>query len=326
MKKKSIAIITGGFSSEYKIAIKGADFYSSIINTDKYDAIKVIIEKNGWYAEDGDNRYEIDKNDFSFTRNGNKHNFDFAIIIIHGTPGENGIIQSYLELVNIPYSTGATASSAISFDKEYCKAIAKKYGLNVADEIVLHKGDKYITSEIAKFGFPMFIKPNASGSSFGVSKVNSADEITKAIELAFSEDDVVLVEKALVGREVSCGAYSLNGEIVVLPLTEIITDREFFDFEAKYLGESQEVTPADINTDIVKHIAKNTSLIYKALRCRSFIRVDYIIQDNIPYMIEVNNIPGMSPQSIIPQQVKAMGADISELYDKMIYEMIEQSK
>lgn len=323
MQKKSIAIVTGGFSSEYEIAIKGADFYTTIIHKNKYETTKVIITKKEWYAEEGDNRYEIDKNDFSYIKNENKYNFDFAIIIIHGTPGENGILQSYFDLVSIPYSTGGVASSVISFDKEYCKAIAVKYGLNVADEIIVHKGDNYEIKEIEKLGFPMFIKPNSSGSSFGVTKVKSSNEIVKAIEYALSEDDIVLIEKMLVGREVSCGAYKLNGKIVILPLTEIVTDREFFDFEAKYLGKSKEITPADISSDILEYITKNTKSIYKALRCQGFIRVDYIIQNNIPYMIEVNNIPGMSPQSIIPQQVKAMGTDISELYDKMIEEMLQ---
>lgn len=324
MNKISIAIATGGDSSESEIALKGAKFYESFLDKAKYDITIVSISKKRWYAMRGDSQYEIDKNDFSYIVENKKHTFDFAIIIIHGTPGENGILQSYFELIDMPYATGGVASSVVSFDKEYCKAVVKGYGVKVADGIVLHKNEKYNIEDISRLGFPMFIKPNASGSSFGVSMVKSKDEITKAIEYALSEDDVVLIEKAIKGREVSCGVYSINGEIFTLPPTEIITDRDFFDYEAKYNGGSSEVTPADLPKEVIDRLNENTAKIYKALRCRSIIRIDYIIENEEPYMIEVNNIPGMSPQSIIPQQTAAAGIDISNLYDSIITDLLQK--
>lgn len=323
MNKISIAIVTGGDSSESEIALKGAHFYISFLDQNKYIPTIVSISKNGWFATESETSYEIDKNDFSYIKDGVKHSFDVAIIIIHGTPGENGVLQSYFDLIDMPYTTGGATSSTISFDKEYCKAVVKSYGIKVADGIVLHKNDPCNIDEISQLGFPMFIKPNASGSSFGVSMVKSADQIQSAIEHAFSEDDVVLIEQALVGREVSCGVYGIRGKVYTLPTTEIITDREFFDYEAKYLGQSSEKTPADLSTEVLERLNESSTKIYKALRCRSIVRIDYIIQNGEPYMIEVNNIPGMSPQSLIPQQVVAAGMDIAMLYDDIITDILD---
>lgn len=320
MKKKSIAIIAGGDSSEYEISINGASFYKSFLSKEKYDSTIVIISKKGWYAISKENKYQIDKNDFSYIENGKKKQFDIAIIIIHGTPGENGLVQAYFDLIGMPYTSGGFVSSAISFDKEFSKAVVKEYGVKVADGFILHKLDEYSVENIAKIGFPMFIKPNASGSSFGVSKVNVIEEIEQAIKHAFTEDDVILIEKGIIGKEISCGAYCINGEIVTLPPTEIITDRDFFDFEAKYKGESNEITPANISNEVHQKLNNCTKKIYKALRCRSIVRIDYIIENNEPYFIEINNIPGMSKESIIPQQVKAACIDIDKLYDDIINE------
>lgn len=324
MNKISIAIVTGGDSSESEIALKGAHFYISFLDKQKYSPTIVNISKNGWLVTEGDKTYNIDKNDFSYTKENVKHSFDFAIIIIHGTPGENGLLQSYFELIDMPFATGGATSSTISFDKEFCKAVVKSYGIKVAEGVVLHKCDKCDIDEISKLGFPMFIKPNASGSSFGVSMVKSRDEIQKAIEFAFNEDDIVLIERALVGREVSCGVYSIGGKIETLPPTEILTDREFFDYEAKYLGKSSEVTPADLPKEVLEKLNETSTKIYKVLRCRSAVRIDYIIENGEPYMIEVNNIPGMSPQSLIPQQVAAAGMDMAKFYDDIITDILQK--
>ena len=252
MKKKYIAIVAGGDSSEFDISINGAKFYKTILNKQKYDFDIVVISKtNGWYTEIDGQKYYIDKNDFGYTKDGVKHTFDFAIIIIHGTPGENGIMQSYFELMKIPYATGNHVSSAVSFDKEYSKNIVSCHGIKTPEGITIYKGDKYSVESIAKLGFPLFIKPNASGSSYGVTKVKSIEEIDKAIQYALTEDNIILIEKMVSGREISCGAYSLGGEVFTLPPTEIVTTREFFDFEAKYRGESKEITPADFPENIL---------------------------------------------------------------------------
>ena len=324
MGKKNIAIVAGGDSSEFDISLNGAKFYTTILDSEKYNLDIIVISKaNGWYTEIDNQKYFIDKNDFSFTKDGVKRNFDLAVIIIHGTPGENGLMQSYFDLVGIPYATGNHVSSTVSFDKEFSKNIVQCHGIKTPMGVTIYKGDKYCKEDIAKLGFPLFIKPNASGSSFGVTKVKSVEEIDKAIEYAFTEDEIVLVEKAVFGREISCGAYSLGGEIFTLPPTEIVTTRDFFDYEAKYLGESQEITPADFPEDIMEKVNEITKKIYKVMRCRSVVRIDYIIQDGDPYMIEINNIPGMSAASIIPQQVKAKSMNIGELYDNIISEFIK---
>ncbi len=325
MGKINIAIVAGGDSSEREISLRGAEFYMSFLDSQKYNSTIIDLSKNAWLAKYQDKTFDVDKNDFSFTDDcGTKHNFDLAIIIIHGTPGENGILQAYFELIGLPYASGGVASSVISFDKEFCKAVVKEYGIKTAKGITIHRGDKIDFDKICEFGFPLFIKPNASGSSFGVTKVKTKEDIQKAIDYAFTEDDVVLVEKALIGREISCGAYALDGTIYALPVTEIVSKREYFDYEAKYNGESDEITPADLSPEVVKKLNDYTKTVYKALRCKYVVRVDYIIQDNEPYMIEINNIPGMSAQSIIPQEIASSGQNISELYDKIINEILKK--
>ncbi len=324
MAKISIAVIAGGYSSEREISLNGAAFFSSFLNSDLYDITIVDITHEGWFAIEQEQRLPIDKNDFSYTLDKRKYRFDLVITIIHGTPGENGQFLAYLDLIGMPYLTGSVVSSAVSFDKEYSKAVAASYGVKVAESITLHRGDGYDIEAIKALGFPQFIKPNASGSSYGVSKVKGEDDIEAAIKLAFEEDDIVLIERGLSGREYSKGAYSLQGEIHLLPATEIVTSREFFDYEAKYLGESNEITPAQMSPKAEEMMAHYTRTIYKALRCRGVVRIDYIVEGDQPYMIEINNVPGMSSASIIPQQVKAQGLDISELYDRLIADCISK--
>lgn len=324
MKKISIAIVAGGDSSEKEISISGAEFILSQLSKDKFDAKIVVISKQKWFVKNESSQYEIDKNDFSYINNGQKHTFDFAIIIIHGTPGENGIIQSYFELISIPYSTGGVPSSANSFDKEFCKKIVKDKGIKIAKEIVIKAGDKIDSDKIvSELSLPMFIKPNASGSSFGVTKVKEKADIIPAINSAFKESDIVLIEEMITGREVSCGIFITKEKEYILPITEIVTQRDFFDYMAKYEGHSQEITPAELPEIVVKRLNEATSIIYKELRCRGVVRVDFIIDKNgIPYMIEVNNIPGMSPKSIIPQQISHYGMSVAQMYELIISDIL----
>lgn len=321
MKKLRIAVVAGGDSTERDISMRGAAYLMNELNRDIYDLTLVTVSREGWFATAHDGKiYPIDKNDFSFTEdNGRETVFEFAVIIIHGTPGENGILQGYFDLLGIPYSTSGVLSSALTFDKSSAKAIAEKAGAKVAKEIVICKGDTIEPEKIAKkLGLPLFVKPNGAGSSFGVTKVKRTEDISDAVENAFTEDCRVIMEEFLEGREVSCGIFKALDKEYVLPVTEIISQSEFFDYKAKYQGNSQEITPADLPEDTVKKLNEETRRIYRALACESLVRIDFIIKEGTPYMIEVNSIPGMSPQSIVPQQLKAMGMSTGGMYDLII--------
>ncbi|MEG2493873.1 MAG: ATP-grasp domain-containing protein, partial [Rikenellaceae bacterium] len=291
MKKLKIAVVAGGDSTEREISIKGGRYIIGELNKELYDTTLVYISRKGWYAEDEDGgKFDIDKNDFSYTKNSVKKTFDFALIVIHGTPGENGILQAYFELMEIPYSTSGVLSSAATFDKATTKALAAKAGAKVAREMIVLKGEEVDTKKIADtLSLPVFVKPNGAGSSFGVSKVKSEADLIPAIEKAFSEDHRVIIEEFLSGREVSCGIFKALGKEYVLPVTEIISETEYFDYEAKYLGKSREVTPAEISDDIRLKLNTECRKIYKALMCEALVRIDFIIKGDTPYMIEVNS-------------------------------------
>lgn len=327
MEKLKIAIVAGGDSTEREISIKGGKYVIGELNKALYDTTLVYISRNGWEAEDETGvRIPIDKNDFSYTKAGKKQHFDFALIVIHGTPGENGILQAYFELIGIPYSTSGVLASAITFDKASTKAIAEKAGAKVAREIIVIKGETINPQQIVDtLSLPVFVKPNGAGSSFGISKVKTMEELMPAIEKAFTEDRRVIIEEFLAGREVSCGIFKALGNEYVLPITEIISETEYFDYEAKYMGKSREVTPAEIPAVLKQKLNDECRRIYKALGCQSLVRIDFIIKGDTPYMIEVNSIPGMSPQSIVPQQLKAMGMTTGEMYDLIIKDKMQHS-
>lgn len=320
MEKLKIAVVAGGDSTEREISIKGGKYVIGELNKELYDTTLVYISRSGWEAEDASGaRFLIDKNDFSYTKEGTKHAFDFALIVIHGTPGENGILQAYFELIGIPYSTSGVLASAVTFDKASTKAIVEKAGTHVAREIIVIQGEAINPQQIVDtLSLPVFVKPNGAGSSFGVSKVKRVEELLPAIEKAFTEDRRVIIEEFLAGREVSCGIFKALGNEYVLPITEIISETEYFDYEAKYMGKSREVTPAEISVAIKQKLNDECRHIYKALGCQSLVRIDFIIKGDTPYMIEVNSIPGMSPQSIVPQQLRAMGMTTGEMYDLII--------
>ncbi len=319
---KKIAIIAGGDSSEREISLlSGKNIYESIKN--EYDVTLIDLSKKGWITSEG---YIIDKNDFSYTDNKNvKHTFDFALIAIHGTPGENGILQGYFDLIGMPYSSCSRESSTITFNKYLTKCMVKGIsGLKLAKDIILTEGQPYNADEIIeKLSLPLFVKPNASGSSCGVTKVKEKKDLDKAIKEAFTESSAVIIEEFIEGREIGQGVMIVDGKAIILPITELISSREFFDYIAKYTkGITNEITPAELPESMNEKIGELTLNIYKALGCEGIVRVDYIIKDKKPYFIEVNTVPGMTAESIVPSQLKYMGISMKDAW-KMI---IEQKK
>ena len=321
MEKLRIALLAGGDSSEREIALNSAHQISESLNREKYDVKVIDLHHRSWaYTENG-KRYEMDKNDFSLTVEGVRYEFDYALIIIHGTPGEDGKLQGYLDMMGIPYSSCSQVSSTITFDKVSTKRAVAQRGINVAKEIFLHKGEAYNADEIvAKLGLPLFVKPNASGSSFGVTRVTEMEQIEEAVALAFTESEEVLIEECITGREFGCGVLITKDEELVLPITEIVSKNAFFDYEAKYTaGMSDEITPAPISEEWAKMLAHDAVEAYKACRCRGIVRIDFIVtEEGKAYIIEVNSIPGMSSGSIVPKQARTAGISLGELYDRVI--------
>ena len=312
--------MAGGDSSEWQISLASASQVEKALDSAKYDTYKVVVRGGRWcYTDEKGREWDIDKNDFSVTADGRKVKFDYALILIHGTPGEDGRLQGYFDMMGVPYSSSGFFASALTFDKSACKKVMAGTGVNLAKEILLSKSSSIDESLIIKeLGLPLFVKPNASGSSFGVTKAKAKEELRPAVEAAFAEGDRVLVEEFIGGREVSCGVMVAGGKEYVFPVTELVCESEFFDYKAKYQGASKEITPADLPTGVVKALNEATLLIYKTMNCRGVARVDFIIKGDTPYMIEINTVPGMSAQSIIPQQAAAMGMTMTELFDIII--------
>lgn len=315
MERLKIAVICGGDSSEKEVSLRsGAQVFESLDRT-KYDPTLVEISAKGWWASNSGQ--PIDKNDFSVEG----QPFDYALIMIHGTPGENGVLQGYLDLLKVPYSSPSLDCSALTFNKTLCKlAVRAIEGINLSREIVIRRGEKIDTNHIIKeLGLPLFVKPNASGSSCGVSKVKCEQDIEQAVREALKEGDVVLLEEYIQGMEVSQGVMICRDEEFVLPITELVSHNEFFDYQAKYtVGMSEEITPARLDDDVAQRVSCLTLAIYKTLACKGVVRVDYIIKEGRPYFIEVNTVPGMSAQSIIPQQWAAIGLTMGQGFDKII--------
>lgn len=319
--KKNVAIVAGGDSSEVVVSLKSAAGLYSFIDKEKYNLFIVTIVGKQWQVEWSDQeKIAIDKNDFSFTRNGIKTTFDFAYITIHGTPGENGILQGYFDLISIPYSCCGVLAASITFNKFTCNQYLKGFGVNVSASILLREGQTVTNDEIAaKIGLPCFVKPNVGGSSFGVSKVKKIDEIQPAIEKAFSEGSEVLIEAFMQGTELTCGMYKTKDKTVIFPVTEVVPKNEFFDFDAKYKGESDEITPARISEKLTYEVQNLTKKIYEILGCKGIVRIDYIItKGDVINLLEVNTTPGMTATSFIPQQVKAAGLDIKDVMTDII--------
>jgi D-alanine-D-alanine ligase len=319
--KKNIAIVAGGDSSEVVVSLKSAAGLYSFMDKDRYNLFIVTIVGKIWQVKWSDSeKITIDKNDFSFTRNGEKTNFDFAYITIHGTPGENGILQGYFELIGLPYSCCGVLAAAVTFNKFTCNQYLKGFGVKVSESLVLRAGQTVTNEEVAqKIGFPCFVKPNVGGSSFGVTKVKTIEQVQPAIEKAFAEGNEVMIEAFLAGTEITCGVYKTKTKSQVLPVTEVVSENEFFDYDAKYKGQVQEITPARISDMLTERVQKLTSAIYDILGCKGIVRIDYIITEGeVINLLEVNTTPGMTTTSFIPQQIAAAGLDIKEVMTEII--------
>ena len=319
--KKNIAIVAGGDSSEVVVSLKSAAGLYSFMDKERYNLFIVTIVGQTWQVEWSDTeKIAIDKNDFSFLQNGVKTNFDFAYITIHGTPGENGILQGYFDLIGLPYSCCGVLAAAITFNKFTCNQYLKGFGVKVSESLVLRAGQTVSDDEVAqKIGFPCFVKPNVGGSSFGVTKVKSIEQVQPAIALAFAEGAEVMVEAFMAGTEITCGVYKTKTKSHVLPITEVVSENEFFDFDAKYKGQVQEITPARISDALTERVHKLTSAIYDILGCKGIVRIDYIISEgDVINLLEVNTTPGMTATSFIPQQIAAGGMDIKDVMTEII--------
>jgi len=323
--KKNIALVTGGFSGEAVISYKSAVTIDNNLSRDQFNVYKIDINPDGWFHETTDGRKEeVDKNDFSLQLNGQKIHFDAVFIAIHGTPGEDGKLQGYFDTLKIPYTGCDAATSAITFNKRYTTAVAKTAGIAVADSVLLVKNNFTNPDEIvSRLRFPVFVKPNNGGSSIGMSKVNApSDELGAAIDKAFKEDSQVLVEEYISGREFTIGVFKTHNEIITLPITEVVSKKAFFDYEAKYEGASTEITPAEISEAIANKVRSAAKNIYSIFNCRGVVRIDFIYNEekDQPFMLEINTIPGQSEASIVPQQVKSMGWSLKEFYSKLVEE------
>jgi D-alanine-D-alanine ligase len=325
--KKNIAIVAGGDQSEVVVSLKSAQGLYSFIDKEKYNLYIVILQAGNWRAQiDASTgsatkqEFPIDKNDFSFILNGEKIIFDCAYITIHGMPGEDGKLQGYFEMIGMPYSCCDVLSAALTFNKFVCNNYLRGFGIRVADSVVLRKTDKINADEIInRLQLPCFVKPNVGGSSFGVTKVKAEKELFPAIEKAFAEGDQVIIERFMKGTEITCGMYRTDKKEVVFPITEVVSANEFFDFDAKYNGQVEEITPARISPELTKEVQKLTSEIYQILGCKGIVRIDYIITNgNEVNLLEVNTNPGMTATSFIPQQVRAAGLDIKEVMTDVI--------
>jgi D-alanine-D-alanine ligase len=320
---KTIAIVAGGDSSEFEVSVKSANEVSKILSSG-YIVYIIMIRGTNWYWEDQKGRYHnIDKNDFSLIADDYRITFAAVFIAIHGTPGENGLLQGYFDMMGIPYSSCGAFCSALTFNKQACKLFLKEYGIPMAEAILIRKGDRLDQAGIIRqTGLPCFVKPNDSGSSFGVTKVKSSEELMPAIETAFKESNEVMIEAFMDGREVACGVVKTKNKSIVLPVTEIISKNEFFDYEAKYTpGKSAEVTPADMPAIVTDEIQRLSSHIYDVLGCKGIVRVDFIIIGQKPYFLEINTVPGMTEESLIPKQAEAAGIPLKELYSIVVEDL-----
>lgn len=311
-----IAILTGGPSAERIISQKSAALVDKYLDTSLYTSRVISIEANGWIEQNSG--VPIDLNDFSLTIGGQKERFDFVFLMIHGTPAEDGKIQGYFEMQGIPHSTCDTLSSALTFNKQMCKDYLKAFDIPLAPSIVIKKDQSFQSEKVDTLGLPIFVKPNCNGSSYGVSKVKERDDIMAAIEFAFRYDDEVILEAFLKGREFGCGVVRDGATLHAFPVTEIIPKAEFFTYEAKYEGASEEITPADISEGLARQCQGLSKKLYNVLSCAGVVRFDFILVDNIFYLLEANTIPGMSEASIVPQQAIAYGWSITHLLNVII--------
>lgn len=319
MKKKNIAVVWGGYSNEKEVSERSAEGIYNFMDKARYNPIKVCVDKSGWRAAYKSGFYPINKNDFSFVSNDEEIKFDFAYIIIHGTPGEDGPLQGYFDMIGLPYSASGLLSSALTFNKYTCNNFLKSFGIKVADSILLRKNKLYNDNEIIdRLKLPLFVKPNVGGSSLATTKVKKASQLQKAIEDAFNEAPEVLIESFIEGVEVTCGCFTTETGKTILPITEVVTHNEFFDYQAKYEGEVEEITPARISTELTEIVQHLTSQLYDLVGAKGIVRADFIISDNEPVLLEINTVPGMTETSFIPQQVEAANLNMRDVLTDII--------
>ncbi len=317
--QKNIGIIMGGYSSEVEISLKSGEVVFESLDRNLYHPYKIHILKEKWVLVDGSKEYPINKDDFSVVVDTKKINFDCVFNAIHGTPGENGVILAYLELLGIPHTSAPFYQMALTFNKRDTLSVVRQYGIKTATSIYLNKGDEINTDEIVKkVGLPCFVKPNGAGSSFGISKVYHEEDLPSAIEKAYKEDAEILIESFLDGVEVSVGVIEYKGEIKVLPMTEIVSENDFFDYQAKYEGASQEITPARISKEVHAKVEEVAAKVYQVLNMSGFSRSEYIIVNGEPYFLEMNTVPGMTKESILPQQAAEAGISLPDLFGNAI--------
>jgi D-alanine-D-alanine ligase len=324
--KKKVALVTGGLSGEAQISYKSAVTVNGNLDRSKFEVYQIDINPSGWwYTPENEAPQKVNRDDFSITDSDSKINFDVVLLCIHGTPGEDGKLQGYFDMLGLPYTSCDAATSALTFNKRYTVAVAAFGGISVANSMHLFKHTPVSPENIlSKLQLPVFVKPNNGGSSIGMSKVTTADALAPALEKAFKEDTQVLVEEFISGREFTIGVFKTNGALQVLPITEIETSNEFFDFEAKYQGKSVETTPALIAETMQSQLEAAAKRVYEVLNCRGVVRIDFIYneQKGLPYMLEVNTVPGQSAASVIPQQVKAMGVSLQDFYTSIVEESL----
>jgi len=320
--KKKIAIIMGGYSNEYEISLKSGSVVYEVLDSNKYDAYRVHIFEHKWvHVDDDDNEFHIDRNDFSVIVNHSKITFDCVFNAIHGSPGEDGFMQAYFHLLNIPHTSCGMYQAALTFNKRDCLSVLKPYGIKTAESYYVNLGDTIDEDIIIdKVGLPCFVKANRAGSSFGITKVYKKQDLQGAIDYAFKEDDEIIIEAYLDGIEVSVGVITYKGKTKVLPITEIVSNNDFFDYKAKYLGESQEITPANISNEMATKVNEVARQVYDILKIDGFSRSEYIFKDGEPHLLEVNTVPGLTKESILPQQAVAAGISLAALFDNAIEE------
>ncbi|TGV01223.1 D-alanine--D-alanine ligase [Flavivirga rizhaonensis] len=324
--KKNIAIIMGGFSSEYEISLKSGNVVYETLDTTKYNGYRIHIFKDKWVYVDANNaEFPVNKDNFSVRVANRVITFDCVFNAIHGSPGEDGFIQGYFELLNMPHTSCDMYQAALTFNKRDCLSVLKPYGIKTATSFYLNLGDPINEDDIInKVGLPCFVKANKAGSSFGISKVNKKEDILNAIDIAFKEDDEIIIESFLDGTEVSVGVITYKGATKVLPITEIVSENDFFDYEAKYLGKSQEITPARLSKEEEDKVTILAKKVYEVLKMKGFSRTEFIFKDGEPHLLEMNTIPGLTKESILPQQAAAAGISLAALFDNAIEEALKQ--
>lgn len=327
MGKIKVVLFMGGDSGEYEVSIASAAQVKKHLSSEKFEVFPVLIRDGRWFftGDSGEQIY-FDRNNHCITINNEVVKFDCAFIAIHGTPGEDGKLQGYLDMAGIPYTTCDVTTSALTFNKYFCNDLAKQYGVNVAYTMIIRRGEPWTADSLAKeVGLPCFIKPNKSGSSVGVSKIYETSEIETAIGKAFSEDDEVLVQQFIKGREMACGVFTLHGKVQVLPVTEVISKNDFFDYQAKYTkGLASEITPAPVTDEQSAECKRLTEYLYQKFNCKGVVRFDYFLTDNQWWFLEVNTVPGFSAESIIPKQAKAAGFGLDMFFAALVEEALRQ--